>query len=191
MTPRQLINPVPYAISLRPYSNIIGTVFSGPILHLENNADTGRGLRSYATSTTGTNYGIVGVSKSPDGYGGYFYNTGGGTAIYADNDVRQNRAAAGLVKAAALVFCSIAASITRAFNLVNTTPISIASGVASGTCTIDFGFDVTDRYVVATPASAGARMVTYTPGSTNNRLNFYRFDDTGNGANGQIMVLVY
>jgi len=34
-------------------------------------------------SETGVNYGIVGASRSPDGYAGYYYNNGGGTALYA------------------------------------------------------------------------------------------------------------
>jgi hypothetical protein len=74
MTPRQGIYPVPYASSLRPGAIISGST-SNAIVHIENWHASGRGLRVYAMSETGTNYGIVGAAKSPDGSGGYFYNT--------------------------------------------------------------------------------------------------------------------
>jgi hypothetical protein len=81
MTPREPIYPVPYAFSLRPGAVISGST-SAAIVHIENHNSSGRGLRVYAMSETGTNYGIVGASRSPDGYGGYFYNNGNGTALF-------------------------------------------------------------------------------------------------------------
>jgi hypothetical protein len=74
MTPRQSIYPVPYALTLRPGA-LISSSISGAIVHIENSHTSGRGLRSYATAESGANYGVVAASKSPDGYGGYFYNT--------------------------------------------------------------------------------------------------------------------
>jgi len=82
MSPREAIYPVPYAYSLRPGAIISGST-SVAILHIENHHASGRGVRSYAMSETGTNYGIVGASKSPDGYGGYYYNNGGGTGLFS------------------------------------------------------------------------------------------------------------
>jgi hypothetical protein len=82
MTPRISIYPTPYAFSLRPAAIINGTT-SVAILHIENQHSSGRGVRSYAMSETGNNYGVVGASRSPDGYGGYFYNNGGGVALLA------------------------------------------------------------------------------------------------------------
>ena len=81
MTPRQYIDNVPYAWTLRPGAVISDFIGPGPILHLENWDPTGRGLRAYAMSQTGTNYGVVGASRSPDGFGGYFYNNGAGIAL--------------------------------------------------------------------------------------------------------------
>lgn len=86
MTPRQPIYPVPYAMSLRPGATISDTIGGNPILHIENWNATGRGLRAYAMATSGTNYGVVGASRSPDGYGGYFYNSGGGTGLRAESE---------------------------------------------------------------------------------------------------------
>lgn len=77
MTPRQPIYPVPYAISLKPRSIISDSITNDAIVHIENSGATGRGLRSYATAESGSTYGVVGASKSPDGFGGYFYNTSG------------------------------------------------------------------------------------------------------------------
>jgi hypothetical protein len=42
------------------------------------------GVRGYASSTSGTVYGVYGQTRSPDGYAGYFKNTGSeGPAIFA------------------------------------------------------------------------------------------------------------
>lgn len=84
MTPRQPIYPVPYARSLRPGAVISTTGY--PALHVESTSPSGRGLRAYASATSGTNYGVVGASKSPDGYGGYFYNTDSGIGVYGQSD---------------------------------------------------------------------------------------------------------
>lgn len=83
MTPRRPIYAVPYAYSLRPGAVISTTGY--PALHVESTNPSGRGLRAYASATSGTNYGVVGASRSPDGYGGYFYNTGGGTGVYGQS----------------------------------------------------------------------------------------------------------
>jgi hypothetical protein len=83
MTDRQAIYPVPYAFSLRPGANISGTVGTDAIVHAENSATDGRALRGYATAASGTNFGVVGRSWSPNGYGGLFANEGGGVALQA------------------------------------------------------------------------------------------------------------
>ncbi|MFN2233039.1 MAG: hypothetical protein ACK2U1_02335 [Anaerolineales bacterium] len=80
MTPRQPIYPVPYAWTLRPGA-IISATTSNAIVHIENWGLSGRGLRAYAMSETGTNYGVVGASRSSNGYGGYFYNTAAGDGV--------------------------------------------------------------------------------------------------------------
>lgn len=82
MSPRQPIYAAPYAWSLRPGAVISASLGSTPNVHVETWSANGRGLRAYAMSTTGTNYAMVGASRSPDGYGGYFYNNGGGIGLY-------------------------------------------------------------------------------------------------------------
>jgi len=88
MTPRQAILPVPYAWSLRPGANISGTVGGGAVVHAENWATNGRGLRGWARAASGINYGVIGGSWSPDGYGGYFDNDGGGYALGVEGGMR-------------------------------------------------------------------------------------------------------
>lgn len=84
MTPRQVIFPVLYALSLVPGAVISTTGY--PALHVESTSPSGRGLRAYASATSGTNYGVVGVSRSPNGYGGYFYNDDNGVGLYGRGD---------------------------------------------------------------------------------------------------------
>jgi len=97
MTPRQYIDNVPYAWTLRPGAVISGTLGSNAILHIENWGSGGRGLRAYAMSTTGANYGVTGASLSPDGFGGYFYNNGGGVALYGHSSSSNNYAVIGVM----------------------------------------------------------------------------------------------
>jgi hypothetical protein len=80
MIPRQGIYPVPYAWSLRPGATISGTI-NGAVLHIENWNTSGRALRAYAMATSGETYGVVGASRSSNGYGGYFYNTAAGDGV--------------------------------------------------------------------------------------------------------------
>lgn len=92
MTPRQYIDNVPYAWSLRPGAVISDTLASTSILHIENWGSGGRGLRSYAMDQGSVNFGVVGASRSSTGYGGYFYNNGGGIGLYASSSAAANPA---------------------------------------------------------------------------------------------------
>ncbi len=66
MTPRQVLFPVPYAISLSPGAFVSGT--QSYLLGLENWSATGYGLRA--------------SSHASGGYGAYIYNNGGGTGLW-------------------------------------------------------------------------------------------------------------
>jgi hypothetical protein len=129
MEPRQPLYAVPYAWSLRPNAVIIGAVPSGPILHIENSNPTGRGLRSYATSETGVNYGVVGAARSPDGIGGYFYNNNasGGTALKVEssNGVAIQAAGSGIIQSSALSYVWISGNGLRPYRQADTTIIDL------------------------------------------------------------------
>lgn len=119
---------------------------------------------------------------------------GDGT-VYLWGDVRQNRESDGLVKAAVYAICSDSGSaITRSFNNVSGA-ITIADGTAEGRCTLDFGFVVNDRYFVATAFTSGigaaARGISCDWGADSEKLECFRWNAAGDGANGKIMVLVY
>jgi hypothetical protein len=86
MTPRQYIDTVPIAWTLRPGAVISDTLSGTSNLHIENWGTGGRGLRSYAMDQSSVNFGIVGASRSPNGFGGYFYNNGGGVGLLAFTD---------------------------------------------------------------------------------------------------------
>jgi hypothetical protein len=47
----------------------------------ENDSVSGRGVRGIAWSLVGPAYGMWGTTRSPDGFGGYFDNVGGGPAL--------------------------------------------------------------------------------------------------------------
>jgi hypothetical protein len=79
MTPRQVIYPVPYALGLVP-GVVISASHANPF-SVKTTAASGRALEGLATSSTGTNYGVYGTSNSPDGYAGYFYNSGSGIGM--------------------------------------------------------------------------------------------------------------
>jgi len=148
----------------------------------------------YFTSSTG--YGVYGSTNSATDFGGYFSNpsvpTSGG-ALYANGDAKQSLTGDGFVKAGVYVDCGNSGSlIIRSFNNVNTTPITVIDGSGLGRCTLDFGFDVSNRYISAVAFGNGVpRIVTYVYGSTDNRLDFFRFDGNGGGINGGINILIY
>jgi hypothetical protein len=58
----------------------------------------------------------------------------------------------GLARAGAFAYCDQEDSILfRSFNNVTSATVTIASGEIQGMCTIDFGFDLTDAYIIASP----------------------------------------
>lgn len=158
---------------------------------------TGTAAGGYFESTTGN--GVVGATGSVSTFGGRFSNsaaTTSGGAIYADGDAKQSLAGDGFVKAGVYTTCHATGSaITRFFNNVNTNAITVIDGGVGnpGRCTVDFGFEVRDnRYVTAMAYGGGIpRIVTFDPGSTTNRLDFFRFDENGVGKDGAIMIIIY
>ena len=127
MEPRQPIFAVPYAWSLRPGAVIIGSIGPEAILHIENSDPSGRGLRAYAMSTTGTNYAIVGGAKSPDGFGAYIYNTGSGTALRAESNTGAaiKATGSGIIQSSALSYLWISGNGLRPYHQADSTIIDM------------------------------------------------------------------
>jgi hypothetical protein len=138
---------------------------------------------------------VYGSSASPIGYGGYFSHTAGGIPLYVDGDVVQSWTGDGLVKAGVVAQCNNSgAEIYRSFN--NVAPfeeVSIANGAFAGVCTITFPFRVADRYWVAgtLPSLPGAGIVNCLTFTSPNDLLCYRYDTSGVGVGGAVLVLVY
>ncbi|MCM3870545.1 MAG: hypothetical protein ND895_07630 [Pyrinomonadaceae bacterium] len=101
--------------------------------------------------------GVFGVSTSPTGFGMYARNNFGGRAIYAEGNAGQNLTSNGFVKA--MVYVNADGTIARCYNGV--------SNVSTGNCgftvvrsnssrfTVDFGFQVSDRFFLMLPIQVG------------------------------------
>jgi hypothetical protein len=159
-------------------SNIVLVSNNRVQIHLDDNMDDGGGTFSIYN---GENDGIMVAQYNGD--------------LYLSGDVSQDRAADGLVKASVYAECKgTEASITRSFNNV-IGAITIAGGGSTGRCTIDFGFRINDRYFVATAFTSGvgaaARGVSCDWGADDQKLDCFRWNANGDGADGKIMVLIY
>lgn len=160
----------------------------------QSSSTSGRGVLGHATSSTGLTVGVFGKAESPGGYGGYFENGAGGYALYVGNDVRQAGGADGLVKAAAFASCGgLSPTMYRFFNMVNFNVYIHLWGMApyTGSCRLDFDFDLSNRFWAATATDNTGTLVSCMQSTTKDELNCMRFDHTGARATGDIMVLVY
>jgi hypothetical protein len=190
MTPRQPIYPVPYAFSLVPGAEIGGVGAGDGSLYLRD----ATGVTVFGLTASNAILDVGGLGNAGDIYVRNVTDTITYRVDGASGDVRQSLAADGLVKAAVFAECGTgAAGITRSFNHVGFT-MSIAQ-TAPGKCTIDFGFDVSARFVVATAASTVyARSVSYNAVAGDaSKIYFYRWDTDGTdtGSTGYISVMVY
>lgn len=92
MTPRQPIYAVPYAFGLVPGADVVGSL-GAPVLYVENQstAALGMAVRGRASATSGMTFGVHGDTASAAGYGGYFWNSAGGTALYSDGKFQSSK----------------------------------------------------------------------------------------------------
>jgi hypothetical protein len=199
LEPTQQIMPAPYALSLRP-----GAIISGTRSYVELNRYMGgwipgeAGVYAKVKPSDALGFGMWGDGSfagvwgsTDDGYGVYATSSVTGTAIFAAGDVKQSLAGDGLVKAAVHAFCGTTSSIKRSFNNAGSTEITIA-GVANGECTIDFGFDINERFWVAMAEQNAPRFTNCALNSSDDeKLDCYRYDATGSAIGGDIMVLLY
>lgn len=145
------------------------------------------GIGVLGLANTGDTWSVAGITSSPTGVGVYGQNTAGGRAMYAEGNVAQSINSYGIAKAM-IYFDPISNSIVRCYNgfrsdggasdppsshYEGTTLVDTGCGFrlalfASGNSDsdprgygIDFGFDVTQRFVSVTaesssfPATAG------------------------------------
>jgi hypothetical protein len=206
LAPRQPLTAAPYALGLRPGATISGTVpYPGAALVLSSsNSNTGTGDNGRIHSTaygssdlylTSNDDVTIELDKNEDEAGTLRVDVSGLPVFQVDEsgDAIQARSADGLVKAGVAALCQVVNSrIVQYFNNVNDEAIWIANGSGPGRCQINFGFDVSDRYIVATAAGdREARGVTVGD-AIGHATSFFRWiAATGTGENGLIYVLVY
>ncbi len=219
MDPRQPIYAVPYARSLRPGARIGGSNAGSGILSMLDANDvmmfqfhadvsslylggSGEAAEIYVKNNAGDNVitlngSSASLSLGTTGQAGSLTvrNASGSSTFGVDGSigkVSQIISGTGLVKAGVYANCGTSIGITtRAFNNVNGLAIGV-SGTASGRCTIDFGFNVFDRYFVATSVSDAARFVScYTVIGQPEELYCRNWDAAGVSQDGAIMLMVY
>ena len=169
------------------------TASSGPTRGVMGRSDStdGRGVYGYAGDATGENSGVYGQTGSADGYGVYGENTAGGMAGFFAGDVAQSESAGGFVKAAVEVYCSSSTSyVARSMNLVpDAGPITITNGIFVGTCVINFGFPMNDRFwAVSTTEGIATSSCNV---SLEDNLACFNVDPTGAFTDGLIDVIVF
>ena len=174
-------------------------------IELGSNSNTGTGDNGRIHSTgygssdlylTSNDDVTIELDKNEDEAGTLRVDVSGLPVFQVDEsgDAKQARSADGLVKAGVTAVCGVVNSqIVQHFNNVNDETFWIANGVNPGQCQINFGFDISDRYIVATAAGDHvARGVTVgDPGIGQGRSFFRWIAATGFGENGVIYVLVY
>jgi hypothetical protein len=127
-----------------------------------------QGISNGADGVNGTSHtvngsGVAGINDAPGGLGVYGHSSNGGFGFYTDSNAAQARGTGGWVKVVAYVdpFAQGGVAITRCYNsqasgaTVSTPPcgISIVHNAAGGN-TLDFGFQVNDRFIgVSCPTS--------------------------------------
>lgn len=81
LTPRQPLNAVPYALSLRPGAQVTGASNTTDGIVRATNSGQGAALVGMATSSTGTTYGVLGNAFSPNGFAVWGYGEKGATGV--------------------------------------------------------------------------------------------------------------
>ena len=104
---------------------------------------------------------------SNDGTGALFkgYGKDGGAAeltVLNNGTVQQAPTASGLIKAGVNAMCDQAGSMVKNLTSFNNAGgvTTIADGATPGTCTIDFGFQMDERYFIAQASDPAMRTVT-------------------------------
>lgn len=128
-------------------------------------SNEGVGVKGISQSNQGVNgessglgaAGVLGKSTHANGFGVYGRNLNGGMAMFADGNAGQTRNKGGWVKAMALIDRS---TILRCYNAITGSDAGNCGFSASYnsftfTSTINFGFQVDDRFVLLTPLSPG------------------------------------
>jgi len=123
----------------------------------------------------------------------YMGNNDPALSITTSDEMMQPRSSSGLTKAAVVVHCADAgaATVTRSVNNVNDSPITVLSGVLTGECTVDFGFDISDRYWTVTAIETIDTVGVTCNTAANDRLECLRWRADGSAIDGPIMITIH
>lgn len=179
----QEILAVPYALSLNP-----GAIISDTRSYVRFNYH----LATIPPNPTDWEYGVYAKAQGSDANYGV-YGSGSTAAFYGNGDVRQTLSTNGTVKAGVLVNCNndLILGSVREFNNVTGDLFLYSAGSENGECTVDFGFDINDRYWLATAVGDQPCFVTCSLGAANDQLACKRWNVAAEGQDGNIMILVY
>jgi len=187
----------------------IGSGTSNPLATLHVNAQSGTGIDPFRVQKSGStklmvhdNGGVsIGTSgTAPDN--GLIVN--GDTSLKGDvavsGDLKQPINSNGTWKYMVYATCgnSSSSEIHRSFNNTTATaPVIVISGISAGTCTFSFPENIHQRFFQASATSINiSRGVTCWNGSITgslgqSKLSCKRYNGTGSGSNGRIMVMVF
>jgi len=224
--PRQQLMGAPYAFALAPGAQATGSM-SSPILTVQNDGTndaslginvvtngiklggsaliaeaknaSGISLHAINSSTSSWDATLVtsnqGIGPLIKGFGG----DGGEHEFLITNDgtFQQELGASGLVKAGVFAWCAATGyGVLKSFNNVGGS-IDVVEG-DKGTCIIDFGFDVSDRYFMVTapiivpePGAFSQCLAMGRIGGPPTQLACLRYKYDGTLTDGYIMILVY
>jgi hypothetical protein len=125
-------------------------------LYINNTASYGHGIEGENNSDAHS-YGVVGKSDSGTGVFGHSVS---GFSMVADNNTWQSRSSGGWIKAMAYVSGTTIDHCYNSYllpiNTVKTPPCGFTSTGSGGVYTVDFGFQVNDRFITITPHYGGA-----------------------------------
>lgn len=112
--------------------------------------------------------------------------------VLNDGTVKQDLAATGLVKAGVKLYCNnTSAGNVRSFNNAGAYTI-VSNGPTVGTCYIEFGFDLSDRFWSVTNTDAFPDSVQCEKDQTNSyRLLCHKWEGDGDPIGGYMMVFIY
>ena len=179
-----------YGTSTNGYG-VVGNSTSGPAV--TGISTTNRGVVGQSISFDG----VYGLTNSSTGAGVSGRNTGGGLAMYADGNAKQERNKGGWVKA--MVYVNEDGTIARCFNaLTNSSTGNCGFSINRpivGVYNIDFGFQVDDRFCsVSAVRTSGANVAADFSFSGPNIVGVSTFYTDSHGlsyTNGSFMLIVY
>ncbi len=144
-------------------TGVLGTATTGYGVYGSTASGGLDGVHGVANSNIGS--GVAGVNTAQNGTGIYGSDTQG-YGFVTDSHVSQGRSMGGWAKA--MVYLSGPSTVARCFNsqiagsTASTAPCGITlTGLASGYVVVDFGFEIDDRFVMASFTNYGNGQVSY------------------------------